>query len=338
MLSSQTSIELLDDRAHGPDSGFAATVFPLVLVVRKAPPQPGAAVRVRLATITGDVLTGAVPQPELALDAARGAPWLALPESHLLAVRSSLAAGQPLSSRFRPRLGVKTGANGIFMRPAVRADELPASHRLPAILGRDITPFHVRPSAAVLVVVGRDGRPLHTADRQVLEFLAPHRRRLERRTDARSAPLWAVFRTDLLGGRWLVVWRDIAPRLEAAVVERPGNSGPVPMNSCYGVIAPDAFSAHWLAAFLNSTTARGIAAALAERAAGGCFRFDARTVGAVPLPEPSDPHLPALAAIARAAADNEPWDQHELDHLAARALAIDTSVVPVLGTLAPAVR
>jgi hypothetical protein len=172
----------------------------------------------------------------------------------------------------------------------------------------------------------------------VLDFLAPHRRRLERRVDARRLPPWALFRTDLLQGRWLVVWRDIAPRLEAAIIERSGESGPVPLNSCYGVVAPDLFAAHWLTAFLNSAPARGLAAAVAERAAGGCYRFDARTVGTVPLPDPRDPHLPALASIGRDATNGHPWDQDDLDRLAAAALGLDATIARTIGALAPAVR
>ena len=71
------------------------------------------------------------------------------------AIRQALRAGPRLGAAFRPTLGVKTGANDIFLRDAARADELPRSCRVPAVQGRDVAPFAVRPGAWLLAAAGQ---------------------------------------------------------------------------------------------------------------------------------------------------------------------------------------
>jgi hypothetical protein len=148
-----------------------------------------------------------------------------------------------------------------------------------------------------------------------------------------------VFRTDLLRSRWLVLWRDIAGRLEAAALERRGRADPVPLNTCYGVSVADEFTANWLSAWLNSAPMRAAAGALAERASGGAFRFSATTVGQLPVPRRTDGHqLRALAAIGRAARLGENWSQHDIDAHVLAALGIEAHVADTLGRLDAALR
>ncbi len=338
LIRRRATVARLDDRAHAPASGFGATVFPLVLVLRRgATGDPEAVVRV--ATRTGATLDGRARQSELGLDALPSrAPWLAVTGSAVRAVRLALRAGPRLSAEWRPRLGVKTGANAVFVRPQARADELPGSWRVPAVLGRDISPFRVRPSAVVLAPVDPSGSPHRDVGRDVREYLRPHAAALARRADANGSPPWALFRTDLLRGGWLVLWRDIAPRLEAVALHRsPG--GPVPLNTCYGVVVPDAFAAWWLSAFLNSAPSRAIARVLAERASGGALRFAAGTVGALPIPaRRSSRAVTDLAAIGRAAYEGKDWDDDALARAAADALDLEPCVATELSALDAALR
>jgi hypothetical protein len=338
LLREQATVLQLDDRAHAPASGFAATVFPMICVVRRRPPDPVATAHITL-TGAGAAVSGHVRQRDLSLDPDNPrAMWLALPGEMAGAVRTALDAGPRLGSHFRPRLGVKTGANAVFLRALSRADELPSSHRRPALQGRDIAPFRAEPSAALLAALDDAGNPCRSVPPDVAAFLRPHASLLARRTDARAAPPWALFRTDLLRSRWIVLWRDIAPRLEAVALERSATS-PVPLNTCYGVAVPDDWTAHWLSAWLNSAPLRTLASALAERASGGVFRFSAGTIAALPLPRRTDdPDVRALAEIGRAARHQEEYDADALDAHALRALDLDARTAAGLWQLDAALR
>ena len=339
LVRREATVVSLDDRAHGGRSGFDATVFPSVWVLRRSPPSPDAPARVRVATASGRALEGRTRQCDLSLLEGPSAPWLAWPASTVASLRRAMRAGPALASFLRPCLGVKTGANEVFVRSADRAAELPESCRAAAVLGRDVAPFGIAPSCVALLAVDTLGRPLRAVPQDVVTYLRAFSAILERRADARGAPRWAVFRTDLLAGRWIVVWRDIASRLEAALLTRAGPSDPAPLNTCYGVVAPDLHTAHWLTAYLNSGPARAIAAVLAERASGGCYRFSATTVGALPLPpDPTAPPVRALARFGARATESGEWDSHDLDALAARALDLDAATAGALRDLGDALR
>lgn len=330
----------LEDRAHAPASGFAATVFPMICLLRRSTPGPDDLADVQVVGASGRCIGGVAAQRDLSLDAAPSrAPWLALPGDVMQAFRAVLRSGPHLASRFRPQLGVKTGANEVFVREVSRADELPEQHRVPAILGRDVSPFAVAPSCVLLAALDDRGVPLARVHDHVSAYLAPFRVPLARRADARGAPPWALFRTDLLRASWLVIWRDIAGTLEAAPIARGMPDAPVPLNTCYGVAVPDEYTACWLAAHLNSRPVRSVALVLAERASGGAFRFNASTVGALPLPtHPDTPAVRALARIGRDAARGGGWDPDELDTHAVQALGLDDDTASFLRHLGDTLR
>jgi hypothetical protein len=338
MLTDSATVIHLEDRSHAAASGFAATVFPMLCALRREPPDPRMTTTVLTSTGGGEI-AGTTTQRDLPLDDERGAPWLVLPREISTVVRRVLAAGPPLTSLFKPRLGVKTGANEVFVRDLDRADELPGACRVRAIQGRDIRPFVITPSAWLLAALDDVGNPIREVDPAVAAHIATHRAALARRADARHGPPWSLFRTDLLRSRWLVIWRDIAGRLEAAVLERRSRSDAVPLNTCYGVAVPDEFTACWLSAWLNGAPIRAAAAALAERASGGAFRFSATTVGRLPVPERTDgPLLRSLAAIGGAARRGEDWSQHDIDAHVLASLGLEAAVAGALGRLDSALR
>jgi hypothetical protein len=340
LIRRTATVMALVDRAHDARTGFVATVFPMMLVLRRDAPSPETPAETLLVAASGRRLVGAAAQRDLGLDEAPSrAPWLALPGDMVRAIRHALRAGPRLGASFRPTLGVKTGANDVFLRDASHADELPRSCRVPAIQGRDIAPFVIRPGACLLAALDADGAPLAQAPPDVREYLAQFAGRLSRRADARGESAWALFRTEMLRSPYLVIWRDIAPRLEAAVLRRDAPDAPIPVNSCYGVAVPDAYTANWLAAWLNSAPIRNVAAALAERASGGAFRFSAGLVGALPIPAcRATPDVHRLAAIAEAAGRGEEWDPDDLDTRAALALGIAPETRQLLAYLGDALR
>ncbi|MFI5207078.1 MAG: Eco57I restriction-modification methylase domain-containing protein [Gemmatimonadales bacterium] len=339
MLRESATIVHLEDRSHAAASGFAATVFPMLCALRRDPPDPATPVTV-LTSTGGDEIGGTTTQHDLPLDPQmRGAPWLVLPRESSCIVRRVLQAGPRLTSLFRPRLGVKTGANEVFVRDLHHANELPDACRVPAIQGRDIRPFAIVPSAWLLAALDELGNPLRDVDPGVAAYIATRRGVLARRADARHGPPWMLFRTDLLRSRWLVLWRDIAGQLEAAALERRGCRDPVPLNTCYGVSVPDEYTACWLSAWLNSSPMRATAAALAERASGGVFRFSATTVGQLPVPSRTDgPALRSLAAIGGAARRGQNWSQHDLDAHVLASLGLEETVAGALRRLDAALR
>jgi hypothetical protein len=306
----------------------------MLCALRRDPPDPRAPATVLTATPGGEI-GGATTQQDLPLtDEVRGAPWLVLSRESSCIVRRVLEAGPRLASLFRPRLGVKTGANEVFVRDAGHADELPATCRVEAIQGRDIRPFTIAPSACLLAALDDRGNPLREVGPDVAAYIALHRAALARRADARHGPLWSLFRTDLLRSRWLVVWRDIAGRLEAAALDRRSRHDPIPLNTCYGVSVPDEFTASWLSAWLNSGPIRATAMALAERASGGAFRFSATTVGQLPVPDRTDGAvLRSLAEIGRHARAADNWSQHDIDAYVLAALKLEASIAGALGSL-----
>ena len=92
----------------------------------------------------------------------------------------------------------------------------------------------------------------------------------------------------------------------------------IPLNSCYVAPANSDAEADRIAAWLNSSWLRAAARAGAVPAAGGCARYTASTVGALPLPPAvlSDDDLSTLTHSAR----NGGRVQADLDDIAARHL------------------
>jgi hypothetical protein len=87
----------------------------------------------------------------------------------------------------------------------------------------------------------------------------------------------------------------------------------VPLNSCYVVLCRRPDTAQALCAWLNSTWIRAAARSTADPASGGYARFNARAVGAVPLP-PQALEDGRLAELCRRGAAGEVI-QEELDAL-----------------------
>ena len=255
-------VALLPGRA----TAFGAAVYPMAVVAAATPPE----IRAETATALGphrDAPT--VPQHDLQ---GRG-PWVLIPDAARIAraVRERLPA---LRDRWTPQLGVKTGADDVFLS----VTQWPGTR--PALRGRDITPFCAAPRRFVLWTHDATGVPLARLPVHLATSLEPHAARLRRRSDYRDGPYWQVFRTALALAPWRVVWPDIARRLAAVV---PG-SDVVPLNTTYGVSVADRDTAHALAAWLNSRWLTALARLGADPARGGYCRFNASTVSALPVP------------------------------------------------------
>ena len=313
-LAAGTTLVAVADLTGDSRAAFEATVYPLALLARKQPAPPRH--RVRLAFGSG----ATIPQTSLH----GGGPWL-LGREPLRAALAELREGHPtVASVVSCHLGLKTGANRLFLDPPAVEPEVLRW----AIRGRDVLPFALRGRTRLLWTHGTDGSPLPRLPPRAAAHLAPHLAALRSRTDYHGGPPWTLFRTHAAAGEHRVVWADLARLLRA--VSLTGRSDTIPLNSCYVALARSDAEADRLAAWLNSTWLRAAARAGAVPAAGRCSRYTAVTVGALPLPVSAlaDSDLSTLAQLAVA---GRPV-QKELDDIVARHLSLKPAHRTALST------
>ena len=299
----ERAVPLSDRIAHT----FGAAVYPMALVATRAEP-----------TGTHAVATTLEPAPEAVLQQrqlGRPGPWILIAGAERVVARLQTQFPK-VAERWSPQLGVKTGADDLFLVP----DECVGAR--PAVRGRDVEPWRCRPRRFVLWTHGPDGKPLGRLPKELSARLGPHEERLLRRSDYRGGAPWQLFRTALAFAPHRVIWRDLGRRLTAAVPD----SAVVPLNTAYGIATLNAADAAALAALFNTRWLTALARLVADPARGGFRRFNARVVSNLPIP-PADSSLwPALAEHGRHCepADDLVADAFELDQADRRALASDT--------------
>jgi hypothetical protein len=318
------------------DAAFDATVYPLALIARKAPPPAGHRVRTSLGPAdptlaAGPAVGGGVSTSGPGIAQSRlggGGPWiLSADGASTLATR--LRREHPvIGDRFTCQLGLKTGANHLFLDPP--ATIAPRLIRW-AIRGRDVRAFRPRTRVRLLWTHGPDGAPLDHLPPDVAAHLAPHEALLRARADFAGGPAWTLFRTRAATARHRVVWSDLARRLTACALTGRRDGGRIPLNSCYVAASASAEQAERLAAWLNSGWVGALAQIGAMPAAGGFHRFAAAVVSGLPLPAGvlADPSLSAIAIAGRR---GEPV-QEALDEIAAGHLGLSLRDRRTLGRL-----
>lgn len=249
---------------------FGATVYPMMLVAAKRVAEPESRVR---------VAPGA-DAPSVAQRSLGAGPWI-LGRSGVGELVSSLGAAHPrLGDTLHPRLGVKTGADRVFLDP----DDVEAELLRPAVRGRDVRPFKVSSRHQLLWTHDSQGEPLAALPPRARKWIAQHAGQLMARSDARPGVPWTLFRVRGALSRWRVTWADVSRQLHAAALV--GNTaGHIPLNTCYVVSVASVAEAHALAAWLNAAPIRALAAAAATPASGGYRRHTAGVVEQLPLPQ-----------------------------------------------------
>jgi hypothetical protein len=318
LMTTEARIVAVEDYADVPSS-FDAAVYPGLLIAsrdRSIGTDIGVSVLHRARTATH----WRAPLVSLALDGSPGAPWLLLPAE----VRHSfellrLSGAQMSESIFgRPLLGVKCGLNEAFIVTAgscegnmtrVRADNgregWVESNALRTVLrGEEVRPWsHSSNCARIVWTHGVDGNPLAKLPEGAARWLAPHRRMLLARSDARRAQRWwSVFRTDAAAcDRPRVVWADIGRTLRASVL--PAGNMTVPLNTCYVARCPSIEDALALCALLNSSLVSAWLSVIAEQARGGYRRYLGWTMSLLPIPQRWDECKASLATATNASPD-----------------------------------
>jgi hypothetical protein len=299
-LAQRLTLHRVADLTDDPRAGFDATTYPMAIIASRRAPDPGHAIQLGL-----DAGSPRIAQGEWQ----HTTTWsVGAPEAQRLLTRL-LAEHPPLSDRVSAQLGVKTGANSVFLSPP---PEL-ASYCRRAVRGRDVRAFRIRSSTDILWPAGDHGEPWRELPPPVATYLRHAEARLRMRTDLHGGPWWRLFRTAGATAPYRVVWCDLAPRLRAATLP---DANDIPLNSCYVGALPSATAAEALTAWLNSTWIGALARLVAEPASGGCARFGARAIGSVPMPADvlGDP---VLAALCHAAAEHDVMEALD-DHVAQR--------------------
>jgi hypothetical protein len=296
-LAGTTTVHMAADTAPA-DGTFDATVYPMALVAGKQRAPDHQRTRVSL-----DATGATVPQASLG-----EGPWIVAGDVVGRVAGRVHAAYPPLRDRWRCRLGVKTGADDVFL---TREPDIEPDLIRPALRGRDIKPGTVSASRWIRWPCDAEGNALERLPPRAAAWFRAHRDRLRRRADYREGPPWALFRTRGAMAPHRVVWPDLAPRLEAAALTGAGHAALVPLNTCYVLTAPDGDTAILMAALLNSTWLRALACIRAPMAASGFRRFNAAVIEALPLPPEAldDTRLRQVASTDRSAYDIQALDQ-----------------------------
>lgn len=194
----------------------------------------------------------------------------------------NMARACALHTVARPRYGVKTGRNRVFLQP--KDSDIGCAH--PVVRGKDLRPFsYTVERKLVFPHDPENGLPLPHIAPDTLAYLEQHKETLQARSDLRAnTPWWSLFRVRKESLGWRVAWRDIAQGLEAAVLPPLVLGGPVNLNSTYSIAVPCREDAQALCAWFNSRAVSELLTPYAQRARNGYFRFDARLMRTLAIP------------------------------------------------------
>jgi hypothetical protein len=313
---------------------FGATTYPLAMVCRKSPPSPTNAARLSFTDLDS------VRQATLA----ESGPWVLVPDRIQEAVEHFRQSGPPLQESAAPALGVKTGADAVLVGEVVRSSDKTALVRFGnteieversvlrrALRGRDVRPFRAQARRVVLWGYDGHGKPTAKLPPLAARWVQRHRDRLLARADYVGGVTWRLFRTQATHASHRVVWRDIARRPSAALLDLTDAPDAVPLNSCYVAPFRNRQSALTATAVINSSWAAALAAVTADEARGGYRRINARVVRAMPTVFGEWGRI--LAALSARAHEGGHVSQRDLDEAVAAALDLPGAVQDRLLTL-----
>ncbi len=320
-------------------AAFGATTYPLAVVLKKEPPP-----RTHLVKLDFDRRkAGQVRQQALRAPG----PWILVEDRARAALQEFKSSGRPLAEVAPPALGVKTGADSVFVGRLLRVEnhtavvefaagevELEAFLLRPALRGRHIRPFRAEPADVLLYAHRPSGAPLDRLPPLASRYLERHRPLLSARADGMEVPIWAIFRLRAALGSHRIVWADISRRPTAVALDETPHSRALPLNTCYVASAPDRDTALATVGVMNSTWAAALVSVTADEARGGYRRVNARVAGEIPVPHRS-PQFDRLVALSRSAHSTGSCDQDVLDAAVAEALCLAPHAREALRSLAP---
>lgn len=267
-LETRHTLLEIDDRSWEGDALFAADAYPALLVAR-----PGG----RTGHVTAN---GRREQADtLRVESRAGAPWV-IADPAGARMRRARGRVRRVRSDRDVWMGVKTGANRVFVDPD------PSVPTRMCVQGRDLRVLGYQTGRRLIFAHDpTSGRALTRIDAATAAYLEPHAEPLAARADARArTPIWSLFRVRPASLGWRVVWRELAPTLQASILPPVADGGPVALNTVYGIATEGAEDALRWALWLNSAPVRWWVRIGAEPALGGYVRFRESNVGAAPAP------------------------------------------------------
>jgi hypothetical protein len=253
------------------------------------------------------VLTYDTPQlnvPLLADD--RESPWMMAPPDVTAVFRKMQRNGQMLGETpvTRPKMGVKTGANDIFIvtdvQPTEQTNEIVATTeggvhvRLersvlrPLVRGRDIRAWgYTRPHWIIWTHDDNSGDTLAELPARAAAYFGDDARRkqLEDREDFKNGmDVWTIFRVSADKLSRKVAWKKYGTQMQSTVLEAKcevdGNPQlVVPLQTTYFIPVEADDRAYFLSALFNSLAFRALLMSFSARASGAFFHYTAWIVG-----------------------------------------------------------
>ena len=332
----ETSITYVHRVSDREAARFGATTYPLAIVVKKEPAHRKHRVRLGFdGTATVDQRSLAVPGP-----------WILLPRRAREALEEFRSAGMPLGDVAPPMLGVKTGADNLYVGRVVDGDDsvaevafpgrqVPIERALlkPVLRGRDVRRFRCIPRGVIVWCYDDDVMPIPRLPDHAARYFEQRSGQLRARSDYRGGPVWTVFRTRCMSGNHRIVWPDIAQHPRAVVLDAAGTPSAVPLNTCYVATTADRETALATTAVMNSTWTAALLTASADEARGGYRRINARVARQIPVPDPG-PRRAALAQLSKRVHENERHNNEDLDEAVAHALGLSDRARGILRSLA----
>ncbi len=297
-LLAEHALVALEDYSDGDRRLFDATVYPAMVHVQKSPrPRERQVQRpARRPPDTRVAVWRGAQRHSWTADASTvfskpdepGAPWVLAEPSVTRIFEGMRAVSVPLGEvdALQPLRGLFTGCNDVFVhsdaevRSLLGADTDAFSR--PVVSGRDVRPWSVDTDRRIFWPYDARMNFRDDLPEDLRRYFAGHAERLVGRSDYRpDKPLWQMFRVKPELVRPKVVWRDLSPKLEAALAP----AGMVPLNTVYFIALRDERRARLLAGLMNSAPMRAVAYALGERARGGWRRHFAWVIRMLPVPE-----------------------------------------------------
>lgn len=314
-LGAASTLHVVAEMSPAEARAFDATVYPLALIAGKESPT---ATQHVCTTLDG---TG---RPVAQASLSGPGPWILGADRAVGVMRALVARHARLGDAFRAQLGVKTGADRLFL---TREPDIERRLLRRAVRGRDVKADGLQPLVWLRWPCRPDGTPLAELPPRAASWFSRHAALLRGRADYRDGPPWRLFRTAAATAPHRVIWPDIARGLLAMPLDAEDL---IPLNTCYVMCAPSAAMAGLLACFLNSTWCRTLASQAAPVAAGGFRRFNARVVEELPWPRGARHEVP------RGVHPLSPASQVERDECAAEWLGLTRDERHALAELAQA--
>jgi SAM-dependent methyltransferase len=311
LVTNKTLVRLSDYSLYPLPLFEGAVNYPLVLSARNQHPPPDSKCRVQLTNSQKQRLEFDVPQKELSLlrDDPES-PWLMAPPGAVAAFRRMQVNGQMLGENdaTRPRMGVKTAANGIFVVTASEPTDSPAELMVtteggevlrlersllrPLVRGRDLRAWGYSVKDAIIWTHhDKTGAVLRSLPERAADYFRRHSRELEARDDFQQGmPTWTLFRVseEKLGLK--VAWKKYGTEMQSAMVEREhslaltGMTLLVPLQTAYFIPVQVRDEGLLMAGVFNSIPFRTLMMSFAVRARGAYFHYISWIVGLGLLP------------------------------------------------------